>query len=171
MLLISFGVALLGARLYFMGYSPPSFSPADNPAADSDSLLTRTLTFLYLPVFNFLLLVFPVTLSFDWSMGAIPLVESLTDCRMLIIITFYSGLIWIVKYSLSYYYQLDVESQKPSLLTLSPRQKVPESNGNNSKLSNGYSHATKNGFHQTTLDGVIYRRCRKDSSSSAESVR
>jgi hypothetical protein len=36
-----------------MGYSSPVFAKADNPAAASGSILTRTLTFLYLPVFNF----------------------------------------------------------------------------------------------------------------------
>lgn len=173
-LLLSFGVTLLALRLYFMGCSPPLFSPADNPAADSDSLVTRTLTFLYLPVFNFLLLVFPVTLSFDWSMGAIPLVESLADCRVMLILIFYASLIWLIKYSLSYFCdsaRAEELSERPS----SPRHYkngTSEVNGHFSKLSNGAGYPAKNGgSHYAVTETVAHRRCRKDSSSSAESTR
>ncbi|CAH1798791.1 unnamed protein product [Owenia fusiformis] len=72
---------LIGFRLYFMGNKPPEFAPADNPASDSASFLTRTLTFLHLPVVNFWLLLFPKTLSFDWSMEAIPLIDVRTVIR------------------------------------------------------------------------------------------
>lgn len=81
LVLSSTTVVLLGIRLHLMGAKPPDFSPSDNPASDSESLVTRTLTFLYLPFVNFYLLVFPLSLNFDWSMGAIPLVESPTDPR------------------------------------------------------------------------------------------
>uniref|UniRef100_A0A452QHH6 DUF1736 domain-containing protein n=1 Tax=Ursus americanus TaxID=9643 RepID=A0A452QHH6_URSAM len=72
-LLTFWGTSLLGARLYWMGNKPPSFSNSDNPAADSDSLLARTLTFFYLPTKNLWLLLCPDTLSFDWSMDAVNL--------------------------------------------------------------------------------------------------
>jgi len=75
-----------------MGNKPPLFSSSDNPAADSDSLLTRTLTFLYLPTFNAWLLLCPATLSFDWSMGAIPLIHSVSDIRNLFTVVWYSSL-------------------------------------------------------------------------------
>ena len=75
-----------------MGNTAPFFSPSDNPAAGSDSLLTRTLTFLYLPTFNAWLLFYPATLSFDWSMEAIPLINSLNDMRNLFTVIWYSCL-------------------------------------------------------------------------------
>uniref|UniRef100_T1JJZ4 dolichyl-phosphate-mannose--protein mannosyltransferase n=1 Tax=Strigamia maritima TaxID=126957 RepID=T1JJZ4_STRMM len=82
-----------------MGSRPPDFAPADNPASDSDSCLTRTLSFLYLPAFNFLLLLCPQWLSFDWSMEAIPLITSLLDLRNVFSLVFYCGLGQMVFYS------------------------------------------------------------------------
>ncbi|XP_036375551.1 protein O-mannosyl-transferase TMTC2-like [Megalops cyprinoides] len=89
------GAALLITRLYWMGNKPPSFSNSDNPAADSPSLLTRTLTFLYLPVANVWLLLCPDTLSFDWSMDALPLLRTFSDWRNLHTIAFYLGLLFL----------------------------------------------------------------------------
>lgn len=85
-------LGLVCLRFYVMGNTPPFFSPSDNPAAGSDSLLTRTLTFLYLPTFNAWLLLYPVTLSFDWSMEAIPLINSLNDIRNIFTLIWYSSL-------------------------------------------------------------------------------
>ncbi|KAL2093739.1 hypothetical protein ACEWY4_011051 [Coilia grayii] len=92
-LLAAWGVVLLAFRLYWMGNKPPNFSNSDNPAADSPSLLTRTLTFLYLPAVNAWLLLCPDTLSFDWSMDALPLVRSLADPRNLHTAAFYAALL------------------------------------------------------------------------------
>lgn len=84
-----------------MGSKPPDFAPADNPAADNDSMLTRTLTFLYLPAFNFWLMLCPRWLSFDWSMEAIPLLTTVFDSRNILSIAFYGSigyfLYWLVK--------------------------------------------------------------------------
>ena len=79
-----------------MGLKPPEFSPADNPASDSDSLMTRMLTYAYLPFLNFLLLIFPAYLSFDWSMEAVKLVESPQDPRNICSLALYS----IITYAL-----------------------------------------------------------------------
>ncbi|XP_036107320.1 protein O-mannosyl-transferase TMTC2 isoform X2 [Molossus molossus] len=76
-----------------MGNKPPSFSNSDNPAADSDSLLARTLTFFYLPTKNLWLLLCPDTLSFDWSMDAVPLLKTICDWRNLHTVAFYIGLL------------------------------------------------------------------------------
>ncbi|KAL4612808.1 transmembrane and TPR repeat-containing protein 2-like [Arapaima gigas] len=92
-LLTIWGVVLLAARLYWMGNKPPNFSNSDNPAADCSSLLTRTLTFLYLPAVNVWLLLCPNTLSFDWSMDAVPLLRSIGDWRNLHTLAFYVGLL------------------------------------------------------------------------------
>lgn len=83
------GIGVLLFRFSIMGKQAPDFSPSDNPSANSENLVTRLLTFLYLPAFNFWLLLCPRTLSFDWSMDAIPLVESLLDVRVVIIFLFY----------------------------------------------------------------------------------
>ncbi|XP_076324019.1 protein O-mannosyl-transferase TMTC2-like, partial [Tachypleus tridentatus] len=92
--LVGAAIVLVGFRLHLMGRKPPDFAPADNPAADSDSFVTRTLTFLYLPAFNFWLLLCPLWLSFDWSMEAVPLVCSIFDPRNLVTLCFYGGLIY-----------------------------------------------------------------------------
>lgn len=83
-----------------MGNKPPSFSNSDNPAADSDSLLARTLTFLYLPTKNLWLLLCPDTLSFDWSMDAVPLLKTVCDWRNLHTVAFYAGLLLLAYYGL-----------------------------------------------------------------------
>lgn len=86
-----------------MGLDPPEFAPSDNPASASDSLLTRTLTFLYLPVLNFWLLLYPATLSFDWSMDAVPLLTTLKDHRNAFTVFFYTYLICSVCYVAKHY--------------------------------------------------------------------
>lgn len=72
-------IIILGRVLISQG--SPMFVESDNPASFSDVFLTRTLTYLYLIPFNVWLLLCPSHLCFDWSMGSIPLVESLTDWR------------------------------------------------------------------------------------------
>ncbi|XP_063240130.1 protein O-mannosyl-transferase TMTC2-like [Bacillus rossius redtenbacheri] len=87
--------AMVAARAALTGGRLPTFSSADNPASRSGCLVTRTLTFLYLPAFNFLLLLCPVTLSFDWSMEAIPLVTDLLDLRNAYTVAFYSAFVYV----------------------------------------------------------------------------
>ncbi|KAG7455882.1 hypothetical protein MATL_G00245810 [Megalops atlanticus] len=99
-LLATWGAVLLAGRLYWMGNKPPNFSNSDNPAADSSSLLTRTLTFLYLPAANVWLLLCPNTLSFDWSMDALPLLRTLADWRNLHTVAFYAALLLLAWFGL-----------------------------------------------------------------------
>ncbi|XP_072125430.1 protein O-mannosyl-transferase TMTC2 isoform X1 [Mobula birostris] len=99
-LLAIWGAILLGLRLYWMGNKPPSFSNSDNPAADSDSLLTRTLTFHYLPAANLWLLLCPDTMSFDWSMDAVPLIRTVGDWRNLHTLALFVGLLLLIHTSL-----------------------------------------------------------------------
>lgn len=101
--LILSAIILLGFRLGAMG-STPAFAPSDNPASDNPSVIIRSLTFLYLPVFNFWLLVYPRWLSFDWSMEAIPLIQTICDSRNIATLIFYSTLIVYIKVILEYYY-------------------------------------------------------------------
>uniref|UniRef100_H3CTQ1 Transmembrane O-mannosyltransferase targeting cadherins 2 n=1 Tax=Tetraodon nigroviridis TaxID=99883 RepID=H3CTQ1_TETNG len=99
-LLALWGVVLLACRFYWMGNKPPNFSNSDNPAADSPSLLTRTLTFFYLPAVNFWLLLCPDMLSFDWSMDALPLIRTIADRRNCYTVAFYLGLLSLACFSL-----------------------------------------------------------------------
>lgn len=87
-------ILILALRIWLAGGHLPRFSAADNPASRCDSFLTRALTFLYLPAFNFGLLLCPSTLSFDWSMDSIPLISRILDFRNMISLVFYSALIW-----------------------------------------------------------------------------
>lgn len=98
--LAGWGTVLLAARLYWMGCKPPHFSNSDNPAADSPHLLTRTLTFLYLPPANAWLLLCPHTLSFDWSMDALPLLTNISDWRNLCSLAFYIGFVLLAWFGL-----------------------------------------------------------------------
>ncbi|KAL0195578.1 hypothetical protein M9458_009150, partial [Cirrhinus mrigala] len=128
---VGFGMILLAARFYWMGNKPPNFSNSDNPAADSPHLLTRALTFLYLPAVNAWLLLCPDKLSFDWSMDAIPLLRSIADWRNLQSVMFYSGFALLSWFGL----------RNPSLQS----SKISETNGkshmNNGKsATNGYCH-------------------------------
>ena len=77
-------ITLIILRIYVMGgmKGTPTFASADNPAASEKSFLTRALTFAYLPCFNMVnLLIYPNNLSFDWSMEAVPLIDSICDTR------------------------------------------------------------------------------------------
>ncbi|XP_057711454.1 protein O-mannosyl-transferase TMTC1 [Corythoichthys intestinalis] len=76
-------LAILSIRLWLMGGSMPLFSEQDNPASFAPYLLTRVLTYSYLLYFNTCLLLAPIVLCYDWQVGSIPLVESLTDIRNL----------------------------------------------------------------------------------------
>ncbi|XP_041350711.1 protein O-mannosyl-transferase TMTC2-like [Gigantopelta aegis] len=86
------GGLLVVFRVYFMGNKPPEFAPSDNPASDCDSLLTRTLTYHFLPAFNVWLLFCPRVLSFDWSMEAVPLIKTFTDIRNCSTVLLYTAL-------------------------------------------------------------------------------
>lgn len=147
------GMFLLSFRLYWMGNKPPNFSNSDNPAADSPHLLTRTLTFFYLPAVNTWLLLCPDKLSFDWSMDAVPLVESLVDWRNLHTAVFFTGLILLSLFGL-FGPKCDIKKNN---------EKAYVTNGTTNE--NGY-HATDtnhnndsgNGSPGTTLNGsaVLY---------------
>lgn len=63
--------------------------------------MTRFYTFSYLPAFNFKMLLYPHTLSFDWGMDSIPRITSLFDSRNMVSLMFYSAVIRIIFKSLS----------------------------------------------------------------------
>lgn len=127
------GASLVGFRIYFMGNKPPEFAPSDNPASDSDSLLTRTLTYNFLPAFNVWLLLFPGRLSFDWSMSAIPLLESVNDVRNLATLLFYCCLGFVGVHVVK---SLNVRACVPKVTS------KPHANGNG--VASHFSHIHSN---------------------------
>ncbi|XP_015608996.1 transmembrane and TPR repeat-containing protein CG4341 [Cephus cinctus] len=80
---LSGGLLLLVLGRLKVGGAPPEFASADNPIARHPSRLVRGLTFLYLPAVSARMLLCPSTLSFDWSMDAVPRITSLRDPRNL----------------------------------------------------------------------------------------
>lgn len=91
------GAVILGLRLHIMGLTPPVFATSDNPAARSPSIVTRGLTFAFLPALNAWSLAYPRWLSFDWSMDAVPRIETLSDVRNAASVALYVGLALCVK--------------------------------------------------------------------------
>ncbi|PBC29919.1 Transmembrane and TPR repeat-containing protein [Apis cerana cerana] len=87
----SLALLVLG-RLRIAG-TRPEFASADNPTARHPSRFTRGLTFLYLPAASARMLLCPSTLSFDWSMDAVPRVTTLLDARNLESAFLYASLI------------------------------------------------------------------------------
>lgn len=125
-----------------MGKQAPDFSPSDNPAANCESSLTRLLTFLYLPAFNFWLLLSPRTLSFDWSMDSIPLVESLLDPRCAITLMFYGFLTFLGVYCLTRCFLCVETSIEDHTGDETVRKENPS-------VAHRKDHAPKNGKKQT----------------------
>ncbi|XP_043943799.1 protein O-mannosyl-transferase TMTC3 [Protopterus annectens] len=79
----------------------PVFTRFDNPAAVSPTP-ARQLTFSYLLPVNSWLLLNPSELCCDWTMGTIPLVESLLDVRNLATLAFFCFLGLLTHYSLRF---------------------------------------------------------------------
>lgn len=95
-------LACLSRNVLMEGKLINSFSSIirfDNPAAVS-STPTRQMTFNYLLPVNAWLLLNPSELCCDWTMGTIPLVESLLDPRNLATLVFYVSLSLLAYHSL-----------------------------------------------------------------------
>lgn len=80
---------LLYERWAVMEGSKPQFKPTDNPASFSEDFFTKIMTYNYIYFLNFLLLIWPQWLCYDWSMGCVPLVEKRSDYRIIFIIILY----------------------------------------------------------------------------------
>ncbi|XP_050741131.1 protein O-mannosyl-transferase TMTC1 isoform X2 [Drosophila biarmipes] len=83
-------------RLSLLPRPSTAFSAADNPTAHESCFWTRLLTFLYLPVANFRLLLWPQDLSFDWGMEAVPRIRTLWDVRNILTVGFYGSLLAVL---------------------------------------------------------------------------
>ncbi|XP_062441010.1 protein O-mannosyl-transferase TMTC3 isoform X4 [Rhea pennata] len=92
---------LVVVRVQVIQSQLPVFTRFDNPAAVSPSP-ARQLTFNYLLPVNAWLLLNPSELCCDWTMGTIPLVESLLDVRNIATLTFFCFLGSLIVFSLRY---------------------------------------------------------------------
>ncbi|XP_046581370.1 protein O-mannosyl-transferase TMTC3-like isoform X2 [Haliotis rubra] len=98
--LVGSTLLMLFARIKVMGAQLPVFTRFDNPASVAD-FPARHLTFNYLLPVNSWLLLNPSLLCCDWTMGTIPLIESITDYRNIFTLIFYAMIVKFVTYALS----------------------------------------------------------------------
>ncbi|XP_032517766.2 protein O-mannosyl-transferase TMTC4-like [Danaus plexippus] len=95
---VASAIILLYMRWIIMGRNTPEFKPTDNPAAFSDSIITKVATYNYIYFLNFTLLVWPQWLCYDWSMGCVPLINSVLDFRILLPVILYIYAVLFVKF-------------------------------------------------------------------------
>ncbi|XP_039285062.1 protein O-mannosyl-transferase TMTC4 isoform X1 [Nilaparvata lugens] len=81
------GVAFMYLRLKIMG-SLPTFQEVDNPASFLENSALKTMNYFYIYSLNAWLLLCPDWLCFDWSMGCVPLITSLSDSRIFAVVLF-----------------------------------------------------------------------------------
>lgn len=93
--------AALALRWRVMGSSSPTFQRIDNPASFEESFLYRVTNYNYVFALNAWLLVHPVWLCFDWSMGCLPLIRSLYDPRLAVVAIFWGAVTSLVFCALS----------------------------------------------------------------------
>ncbi|XP_050441799.1 protein O-mannosyl-transferase TMTC2-like [Adelges cooleyi] len=92
-ILVTSTAVMVAARLCVMSGAVPTFAASDNPTAKHSDPVVRTLTFLHLPLVSARLLVWPQVLSYDWSMDAVPRVETVADPRNAATVLFYLTLV------------------------------------------------------------------------------
>ncbi|XP_018107867.1 protein O-mannosyl-transferase TMTC3 isoform X2 [Xenopus laevis] len=92
---------LVVVRVQVIQSQLPVFTRFDNPAAVSTTP-ARQLTFNYLLPVNAWLLLNPSELCCDWTMGTIPLIESVLDIRNLATLLFYLLLGYFIVFSVRY---------------------------------------------------------------------
>jgi len=66
-------------------FGQPEFQKQDNPASFHDDFLVRFITFCVISAKSLLSLIFPNCLVYDWQFGSIPLVESVSDERLVLL--------------------------------------------------------------------------------------
>lgn len=77
------GILMILGRFQVMGRTVPKFKPIDNPASFLESSVLRTINYNYIYSLNLWLLIFPSWLCFDWSMGCVPVINTVSDIRIL----------------------------------------------------------------------------------------
>ncbi len=89
---------ILYLRLRVMNFKEPKFQKLDNPAAFMEPTGLKALNFHYHYTLNSWLLLCPNWLCFDWAMGCLPLISSVSDCRIICVVLW-----WITFFSLIVY--------------------------------------------------------------------
>uniref|UniRef100_A0A8D2PBR0 dolichyl-phosphate-mannose--protein mannosyltransferase n=1 Tax=Zosterops lateralis melanops TaxID=1220523 RepID=A0A8D2PBR0_ZOSLA len=112
-LLMCGGASILYIRWRIMGTGPPAFTEVDNPASFADSLFVRAINYNYYYSLNAWLLLCPWWLCFDWSMGCIPLIKSVSDWRIIALAALWFCLIGLICQALC-----SEDSHKRRILTL-----------------------------------------------------
>jgi len=84
------------ARYRHTGGTKLNMSPQDNPISFESDRQARILSYSFLHGVYARLLVWPHYLCYDYSMDAIPIVRSFTDCRLLLPLTAYLGFVSVV---------------------------------------------------------------------------
>ncbi|XP_062982185.1 protein O-mannosyl-transferase TMTC4 isoform X2 [Elgaria multicarinata webbii] len=112
-LLLSGGATMLYVRWRIMGTGPPAFTEVDNPASFADSLIVRAINYNYYYSLNAWLLLCPWWLCFDWSMGCVPLIKSVSDWRIIAL-----AVLWFCLIALMCQALCSEDSQKRRILTL-----------------------------------------------------
>ncbi|XP_011861843.1 PREDICTED: transmembrane and TPR repeat-containing protein 4 isoform X2 [Vollenhovia emeryi] len=97
-MLVLIAIILLLLRFSVMGFSTPKFQSVDNPASFMNNTLLRILNFNYIYCLNMWLLVCPVWLCFDWSMGCVTLITGY-DYRTFIIVIFWLAFGALIMYT------------------------------------------------------------------------
>ncbi|KAJ8665348.1 hypothetical protein QAD02_007010 [Eretmocerus hayati] len=98
MVLIVASLLLLWTRFKIMGFSKPEFKSIDNPASLLDNTVLRIINYHYIYALNMWLLLCPLWLCFDWSMGCIPLILE-ADMRIILVLImwlFFGALMMII---------------------------------------------------------------------------
>ncbi|XP_023230734.1 transmembrane and TPR repeat-containing protein 4-like [Centruroides sculpturatus] len=84
------GMILLFGRWQIMGARAPVFQHVDNPASFEENLILRVINYNYIYTLNIWILLHPLWLCFDWSMGCVPLIRSASDFRLIVVIIFWA---------------------------------------------------------------------------------
>lgn len=88
-------LTLLLVRFSIIGFQLPQFSSKDNSIAFNPFILLRMINYCYIYMLNIWLQLYPFQLCFDYSMGCIPLIESVTDQRLVVVTIFIIAVILI----------------------------------------------------------------------------
>lgn len=100
-----------------IGQGSPKFVESDNPASFSNSSQIRLLTYSYINAYNVWLLLYPYTLCHDWSMGSIPLVETIADVRNMVTLSVIFSIMVLIIYTTITYKSLISDKQDDTVLT------------------------------------------------------
>ncbi|RWS15638.1 transmembrane and TPR repeat-containing protein 4-like protein [Dinothrombium tinctorium] len=127
-LLLTIGCGfLISLRLFIMNFTAPVFQDVDNPASFLESAFYRFVNYNYIYALNVWIILYPIWLCFDWSMGCIPLITSWLDFRMIIVIIFWFALAQMLYGSL-FHHNHRIRSRLQLCLVLAVIPFIPASN-------------------------------------------